>query len=340
MWILVDKKLPPGQRQFLCSCESFRKRALISDVKGAVKEGIVHGIARVFYPRKYRGRGYGTRLMEELAQVLRGWQFEHGKKIIGSVLYSDIGKTYYARLGWMPNPNNGHLVFPPVKMETSTARPVLEAELFKLCLKDEAMVRKAMATPSTSTTQKRVVILPDLDHMLWHIRKEDFTMDHIFGEKAEVKGAIAGGPSKQVWVVWVRRYYEHPGNCPVQKEERQDVGNVLYILRLVMEGNETANKPHDDSRSPPLTGAYAEQAVALQAVLRAAQAEAAEWQLDHVHLWEPSPLVRSLLGQSGFNATWVERHESSIASALWFTEDGNAVRDAPDWVNNEYYAWC
>ncbi|KAK8108628.1 hypothetical protein PG984_014429 [Apiospora sp. TS-2023a] len=334
MWILVDKELPPGQRQVLCSCESFRKRALISDAKGIVKEGIVHGIASVFCPPEYRGRGYGTRLMKELAQVLREWQSEYGRKSMGSVLYSDIGKKYYGRLGWLPNPQNGHFVFPPVKMENSTARPVLEAGLGKLCLRDEAMVRKAMATPSPSTKQKRVVILPDLDHMLWHIRKEDFATDHIFGKRAEVKGAIAGSPGKQVWAAWVRRYYRRTGDHSDKDKEKQDGENVLYILRLAMEGDETANRPHEGSQLPPHTDAYTEQAAALQAVLRAAQAEATVWRLDHVHLWEPSPLVRRLLGQSSLDATWVERHECSIASALWFN------KDAPVWVNNEYYAWC
>ncbi|EXU96466.1 hypothetical protein X797_010427 [Metarhizium robertsii] len=56
-----------------------------------------------------------------------------------------------------------------------------------------------------STARKRVVILPSRDHMLWHIRKEDFVTDYIFGQKS-AKGAIAGNPGKQVWAVWVRRY--------------------------------------------------------------------------------------------------------------------------------------
>lgn len=201
--------------------------------------------------------------MKELARVLRGWQSEHGKKSIGSILYSDIGSNYYARLGWLPNPKNGHLVFPPVKMENSTAQPVLEAGLENLCLRDEAMVHKAMTMPSPSTTQTRVMILPGLDYMLWHIRKEDFAADRIFGKKAEVKGAMAGSPGKQVWAIWVRRYYGHPGNHPVENEEKKDGGNVLYTLRIVMEDDETANKPHDESQSPPPTDAYEEQTAAL-----------------------------------------------------------------------------
>ncbi|RYC57165.1 hypothetical protein CHU98_g9046 [Xylaria longipes] len=196
------------------------------------------------------------------------------------------------------------------------------------------MVRKAMATPST--TRKRVVILPDLDHMLWHIRKEDFVTDYIFGKKAEAKGGIAGSPGKQVWAVWAHRYYGHPDH---PDEEGKDGGNVLYILRLVVEGDDTANKPHE-CQLPPAIDACVEQAAALKAVLQAAQAEAVEWRLDHVGLWEPSPLVRSLLGQSGLDATWAERQKRSVASVLWFGEDGDAVDEDPAWVNNEHYAWC
>ncbi|KAI0192345.1 hypothetical protein EV127DRAFT_46455 [Xylaria flabelliformis] len=330
-WILVDRNMLPNQRQIFCSCETFRKRSLASDERGNVEEGLVHGVASVFCPSEYRGRGYGTRHMRELAKVLRGWQSEYGKSI-GSVLYSDIGKKYYAKVGWLPNPTNGHFVFPSVAMEKpALAQLISESELEALCRRDEAMICETMATPSAR--RKRVVILPDFDHMLWHIRKEDFAVNHIFGEKAEAKGAIAGSPGKQVWAVWARRYYRHPD------DEEEDVGNVLYILRLVVEGDDTANRPYD-GQLPPVIDAYVDQAAALKAVLQAAQAEAAKWRLGNVQLWEPSPLVQRLLGQIGLDATQVERQEHSIASVLWFMEDGDGVDEAPTWVNNERYAWC
>ncbi|KAK8117515.1 uncharacterized protein PG998_005796 [Apiospora kogelbergensis] len=139
-----------------------------------------------------------------------------------------------------------------------------------------------------STARKRVVILPDLDHMLWHIRKEDFATNHIFGKTAVAKGAIAGSPGKQVWAIWVRRYYGHPDHIDEHEEEKNG-GNVLYVLRLVVEGDETANIHHNKSQSPPPKEAYVEQTAAIKAVLRVAQAEAAEWRLNQVRLWEPSP---------------------------------------------------
>ncbi|KAI1357747.1 hypothetical protein F5Y08DRAFT_142479 [Xylaria arbuscula] len=332
-WILVDKNLPPNERQIFCSCETFRKRSLASNECGNIADGIVYGVASVFTPPKYRRRGYGTRHMKELAKALVGWQSEYGQSI-GSVLYSDIGKEYYAKVGWLPNLRNSHFVLQSVPMhKPSLVQPIFESGLEALCLRDEAILRKAMAAPSTR--RKRVTILPDLDHMLWHVRKEDFAVKYIFGKTAEAKGAIAGSPGKQVWAIWVRRYYSHPNHL----EEGQEDGNVLYILRLVVEGDDTANQPYDD-QLPPTTDAYTDQAAALKAVMQAAQAEAAKWCLSQVQLWEPSPLIQKLLKQSGLPALHVERQKHSIASVLWFEEEHDGVEEAPCWVNNEYYAWC
>lgn len=48
VWILTDKTLAPDQRPILCSCETFRKRAFITDTKGQFVETIIHGVASVF----------------------------------------------------------------------------------------------------------------------------------------------------------------------------------------------------------------------------------------------------------------------------------------------------
>lgn len=366
-WVLADASLPANHRPLLCSSESFRKRALASDAHGNVKECVVHGIASVFCPAEFRGRGYGSRHMRELAAALRrGWQGEGRGASVGCVLYSDIGKRYYARLGWRPHPRNAHFAFPPaqggVAEETparARAQVVAERDLGALCSRDEAMVHAAMATPCSATARRRVVVLPDLEHMLWHIRKADFATAYIFGKIPAAKGAAAGSaPGKQVWAIWTHRYYGHPDHVDEAVEGVGEAGgNVLYILRLVVEGDGTANRPREEGRLPPLpmtekeTEEYTERKEALEAVLRAAQSEAAEWRLDSVKLWEPSPLVERMIEESGIEGVeWVEREEESIASALWFEEggegeDGGGGGDGDDgegvvWVNNEHYAWC
>ncbi|KAL8700389.1 MAG: hypothetical protein Q9224_000994, partial [Gallowayella concinna] len=81
------------------------------------------------------------------------------------------------------------------------------------------------------------------------------------------------------------------------------------------------------------------QVESLIAVLQCAQAEAAEWQLDHVKLWEPTPWVQDVIIKSHISHHIVEREEDSVASCLWL-DDGSGQEAAPQWINNEHYAWC
>ncbi|KAI0474600.1 hypothetical protein F4859DRAFT_74161 [Xylaria cf. heliscus] len=329
-WILVDKNLEPDQRDILCSCESFKKRALISDAEGKVKEGIIHGIASVFCPPENRGRGYAACHMKELGVRLRDWQSDDAP-VIGSVLYSDIGKTFYAKLGWVPTPTNTHIEFTPKKIScnSSRAHEVQEHDLSELCERDEEMIRATMTTPS-SEARKRIVIIPDIDHMLWHIRKEEFATQYLFGKTLRAKGAIAGAPGRQVWAVWTHRYYGRP--------DAPSPNNVLYILRLVVEGDLSTNKPVTSESSYSDRSLPKDQMSSLQDVLQAARNEAAEWQLDCVKLWEPSPWVRKAIADSMVDHVVVEREHNSIASAMWYG-DGDSTHEPPVWINNEHYAW-
>lgn len=96
----------------------------------------------------------------------------------------------------------------------------------------------------------------------------------------------------------------------------------------MVEGDESANKRHGGQLAA-LRDAYAEQAAALKAVLQAAQAGAAAWRLGEVNLWEPSPLGKRLVEQSGLDATWVERQEDGIACARWAGEGGDGADEPP-----------
>jgi hypothetical protein len=139
-------------------------------------------------------------MMRELAQVPYNWQSEHNR-CVGSILYSDIVKTYYSNLGWHPDLIISHVVLKPSIIPTQLiARPVSTDDLANLCKSDEAMIRKAAATPAEGA-ERRMTIVPDLDHMLWHISKEEFACDFLFGKIPQAKGAIAGPPGSQIWVV-------------------------------------------------------------------------------------------------------------------------------------------
>lgn len=214
--------------------------------------------------------------------------------------------------------------------ESPLTRRIMESDLAGLCQRDEAMIRAAMET-STAGSEKRFTIIPDLDHMLWHIRKEDFATKYLFQRIPQAKGAIAGCPGSQIWALWTHRYYERPG--------AEISGNVLYILRLVVELDNSANGGMLSEESSLDETIYHEQISYLEAILQAAQAEAAEWKLNHVILWEPSLWVRDALLKLDFDHVIVERQEESIASGLWYDKLGTSG-SPPIWVNNEHYAWC
>jgi hypothetical protein len=317
VWMLTDKTLAQDQRPILCSCETFRKRAFITDTKGQFTETIIHGIASVFCNPKYRGRGYAARLMRDLAIMLPSWQIE-SMRCVGSVLYSDIGKTYYANLGWHPFPVNSHIELDPMNAPTpSQARNLLVKDLDQLCKDDETMIRRAMT--SMSNGKIRMMLVPDLDHMLWHHRKEEFACDKLFGKQPQVKGAIAGQSGNRIWAIWTHRFYGNP--------ESASSDNTLYILRVVIE-----NQDADAEQR-------AMQAEQMQAILQAAQIEAAEWKLHCVKLWDPAHLVQEMLERAGIPHRNVEREEDSIASLLWCGE-GSGKEDTLEWIGNEKYAWC
>lgn len=292
----------------------------------------MHGIASVFCPTEFRGRGYAGRLMKELARELYTWQMD-GSPSLGSTLYSDIGKLFYAKLGWYPNVTNTHVEISPKEGKwASFAKPILESDLEKVCKRDEENIRAQMAVP-TDEFDTRFTIVPDLAHLGWHLGKETFATEYLFGKTPSVKGVVVGASDSgsQVWATWTHRYY---GRHDVER-----TSNVLYILRLAVESDGTATRLRSDAASRAPVHVLEAQARNLKAVIRAAQAEAAEWKLDVVKLWDPTPLVMELLTASEVRHVVVERQKESIASLMWYDQDGGVSKEVPLWVNNEHYAW-
>ena len=316
IWILVDKNLDPDKRPILCSCETFRKRAFVSDTNGRFSEAVIYGIASVFCDPKYRRRGYASRLMQELATMLPSWEAESGK-CVGSVLYSDIGKTYYARLGWHPFPINSHMELDPsLGTWPSQVRKLQTKDLGRLCEDDGAKVRNEMIR--TSSRKIRMMIVPDLDHMLWHISKEEFACDKLFRKVPETKGAMVGEPGSRIWAVWTHRYYGAP--------DGSSSDNTLYILRFVVEN--------------PVMGADRQdiQTQNVLAILHAARIQAAEWGLDSVKFWDAPYVVQRAVEQADVQHRKVNREEDGIASLLWFGE-GSGKEDSLEWLSGQKFAW-
>ncbi|KAN0090029.1 hypothetical protein V8E51_018608 [Hyaloscypha variabilis] len=238
---------------------------------------------------------------------------------VGTLLFSDIGKRFYSEIGWKVLNGNRHLDLPvtsgkvPALEGMQQATPLLDGDLKVLCEEDEAMIRKCMVMDEGAKTS--MVIVPDVKHMEWHHMREDFICERLFGNAAKARGAMAGEPRHRVWIIWMRKYDGSPDDA--------EAGNVLYILRLVIEGAVIGDEREKVKEN-------------LKAVIGSAQKEAKEWKLSVVRFWDPNPLVRELVKEMGLDFVEKEREDDGIAS-LRLNE--GVGEEEIEWLANERYAW-
>ncbi|KAJ4019754.1 hypothetical protein NW766_003512 [Fusarium irregulare] len=62
------------------------------------------------------------------------------------------------------------------------------------------MDRIAMGMPSE---KRRFIIVPNVEHMLFLIKKGDLATKSLFDHIPKAKGCIAGSPGRQVWAICV-----------------------------------------------------------------------------------------------------------------------------------------
>ncbi|KXT09594.1 hypothetical protein AC579_2512 [Pseudocercospora musae] len=164
-WVLVWEPNSNGQRTVLCACETINKRAFAAR-RGSVEEVISHGVASVYCPAQYRGKGYAGRMMTELGDRINRWQTDSGKTALFSLLTS--------------------------------------RHLPELCAYDEKLLHRRMSQikPSSRTT---VAVVPDVRHAAWHHAREEFVANEVHGKTPEVKGAMVGDKEgSRVWAYWTR----------------------------------------------------------------------------------------------------------------------------------------
>ncbi|MCJ1290132.1 hypothetical protein MMC34_001668 [Xylographa carneopallida] len=305
----------PPTRTMLASCETLRKRALIAHRASApaVTDITAHGIGSVFCAPALRKRGYAGRMMTELNRMLTTHQQADGQASLFNVLYSDIGKQFYARRGWHARESR-HVALPAVvgaEENGMGARPLYANDLGALCEADEKLLMRRMGRWGAGGVDTRVAFVPDEETMAWHHAREEFATREVLGRWPDVKGAMVEGREGRVWAIWTRTF------------GAEEEGNVLHVLRMVVEGDE-----EDEEQE----GTWRVEAAA--EVLRAAQREAGRWAMKTVEVWNPEGVVveaaRRILGE----VEVVEREEESITSLMWYGEG------EVEWVGNEKYGWC
>ncbi|CAI4210894.1 unnamed protein product [Parascedosporium putredinis] len=151
-----------------------------------------------------------------------------------SVLFSDIGKTFYANRGWAAHPST-HLAFPPLEPNSesitdgtaasSPAAPIRYHELAELCACDEALLH--------------------LDAILWHMMREDFITHRIFDRAPTVRGGVHGPKGRRVWAVWTRAYQTVP-----PRFHHPPSSNRPQVTRYISCGSSLRTRPAPMKTSP------------------------------------------------------------------------------------------
>lgn len=321
-WILVDTAMDhnpfepdSNTRLPLASCETYRKKALVWR-NGKVQETISHGIGSVFCAPRCRKRGYAARLMQEVGKALQTHQTGN-KECVFSVLFSDIGKKFYADHGWEPF-NSAHVSVPGIYADPGnlpTARPLYDDDLVELCTIDENLVRRNFESRSKNSNTA-VALVPDIESIRWHHAREEFVGKELHGSMPRVKGAIVGSEKgKRVWCYWTRMWYN--------EDPKDAKGNTLHILRLVVEDECRGDSVHE-----------------IAALLLMAQHEAEKWKLEEVEAWNPSSATVAAAQKLDPSAKVIDRDLESIASLKWYPPHDGPVADSIDWIGNEKYGWC
>lgn len=325
-WLLVDRNQPEGKRTILSSCETYKKKALLA-YDGQLEDIPTHGVGSVYCRPEFRGQGYARRMLEELSKRLDTWQMENERRgrSLFTVLFSDIGKKFYAQFGWKPFLSS-HTSLRPISRE-EYSRPIpgtnlptaraLFAEDIRTSMCDVEVLekqRELLRQASEKSPGAKVAINPDFDHYLWHWAREEFYAEklHSYRDPPVIKGA--GVDKSNVYCVWNRNFGETPQE------------NTLFILRWV----------YDEPTSPAESQTIAE---AMAALLRRAQLEAHEWNMASVDFWNPTPLMQKAVSMLEPNAEVVHREKSSIASLRWTGAEQSLGKDV-EWLWNEKYAWC
>ncbi|KAG5938358.1 hypothetical protein E4U60_001396 [Claviceps pazoutovae] len=318
----------PAGRPILSSLETYRKRAIVRGTDGIVHDVTAHGVASVFTPPHHRRKGYSSKMLSLLGDELARQEAQKPGSAGFSVLFSDVGKTFYAQHQWMPFPST-HLSF-SVDLSTSTSTStstsntvddrltlITDDNLPKITQLDEQTLRQKLSRPPQPPHTIRVALLPDLPTYEWHFARTAFQARHLFGKTPSLHGALYTPPERphsRVWMLWNHSLSGRP-DSPEK--------NVLNVLHLALED-------HDIPDRDLVAG--------LEAIMGVAQVQAQEWLCAKIEMWNPDERVKELMGRATkLPSELIVRETASIASLRWYGEGG--VMDV-EWVDNEKFEWC
>ena len=335
-----------------------------------VAEGTAHAIGSVFTPADHRGRGYAQQMLRKLGDTYQGMNDSEPGSATCSVLYSDIGKQFYARVGWKAFEST-HLEFqasppPPTPsgsselaggsndaQGTSDSIKLLGYEdVAELTARDVQLVRAQL---ESHITDKKIVValLPDEESTLWFLHREDFMCKQIFSRTASVRGAMYTVPpspssSSSTDAVAAGDTTNGADGGPAFSSTGTGVTQMTtrriwaFWYRAFYGGAE-----HPEKNTLYFLRLAVEDeanlsddqlAEGVRQIVQRAQDEAGKWLCRNVEIWNPSRRVREIvLNMKDLGGCFVDREGDSITSLRWF---GDGDIEDVEWIANEKFGWC
>jgi len=209
------------QRRILSSCESYKKKVLVAPAgsDGNVTEEIGHGVGSVHTDPQFRGRSYASRLLAEVGPQLARWDVAPAwqkpdpngsssgngatkKKTtaICSALWSDIGKTFYAKKGWVPYASQ-HVEFAGVSVAGTASTnggqgnlpstPITYSNVGDLCAIDVAATKRKLVKTAADTGKTAMAFSPCHDQLLWHLYRDSYIASIVFPDRDPNLGDVS-----------------------------------------------------------------------------------------------------------------------------------------------------
>lgn len=239
-------------------------------------------------------------------------------------LYSDVGPTFYGRLGWAPM-RSDQMVIPtshrPFENKQTTGTATTATTIPTVCLEsvtddrlahitelDAQLLRetlKAQLTAESSKTTVLAAVTPEPKCIRWLHARSRFAAQHIhtLDETTKARYSIvdlgAKDKASDSFVLWFHDLLE----------------SQLFIIRWRV----------DPKTQDPEAVAWA--------LIQAAQEEAAKAQLQKVVIWNPEQSLSDI-----FNLP-IEHRKSAIPS-LGLIPSSFSSEVSVEWVLNEKYSWC
>ncbi|KAF8943703.1 hypothetical protein BGZ47_005129 [Haplosporangium gracile] len=312
VWILVPKTFDSAKPQLnliLSAVETFERPGILAAKDQGLKDVLSISVASVFTPARYRGRGYASLMMKLLWK-----EISNTKGVSFSFLYSDVGPTFYGRLGWTPK-RSEEIVIPTahtIQNSSSTAatdgdistehnsmtvEKVTDFNLLELIAADTEQVRTLLKAQieTASPSKVFVVVTPEPTCVLWLHARARFTAQHIL-KLEQYQITEWGAKQGKSFALWFHDLLK----------------GQLFIIRWYLDlsdGDETA-----------------------RALIDAAQTEARKWKLSKVVIWNPDQSLADLLRLE------IKYRDSAIPSLGLV--NSTLEPDNVEWVHNEKYSWC